>query len=115
MVQVNSRESGKRRIQQHRSFVTSKKIVLAKKASRRKEVKKERRAHRGGMVQVRPLDPTVHHSSNTERTTPAERSVHKVPLDNTLMVTADDFLLLAPAVELELGTELDDVAKTNVA
>ena len=67
-----------------------------------------------GMEQVRPLDPTVHHSSNPERTTPAERSVHKVPLDNMLMVTADDFLLfvLALTVELELGAELDDMALT---
>ena len=68
------------------------------------------------MVQVRPLDPTVHQSSNPERTTPAERSVHKVPLDNTLMVTADDFLLfeLELAVELELGAELDGVALTVI-
>jgi hypothetical protein len=57
---------------------------------------------------------TVHHSSNPERTIPAESSVHQVPLDSTLMVTADDFLLfgLVLAVELELGAELDDVELT---
>ena len=77
-------------------------------------IKGRGRVHRGGMVQFRPLDPTVHHSSNPERTTPAESSAHKVPLDNMLKVTADDFLLfvLALAVELELGAELDDVALT---
>ena len=51
---------------------------------------------------------------NTERTIPAESSVHQVPLDITLMVTADDFLLfeLVLAVELKLGAELDDVELT---
>ena len=68
------------------------------------------------MVQVRPLDPTVHHSSSPKRTTTAESRDHKVPLDNTLMVTADDFLLfeLELAVELELGAELDGVALTVI-
>jgi hypothetical protein len=61
-----------------------------------------------------PFEPTVHHSSNPERTIPAESSVHQVSLDNTLMATADDFLLfvLVLAVELELGAELVDVALT---
>ena len=59
---------------------------------------------------------TVHHSnSNSERsqrTIPAESSVqwHQVPLDDTLMATADDFFLfvLVLAVELVLGAGLDD-------
>ena len=68
------------------------------------------------MEQVRPLDPTDHHSSSPKRTTHAESGVHKVPLDNTLMVTADDFLLfeLVLAVELELEAELDGVALTVI-
>jgi hypothetical protein len=68
------------------------------------------------MEQVRPLEPTLHHSSNPERIIPAESSVHQVPLDNTLMATADDFLLfeLVLAVELELGAELDGVALTVI-
>ena len=43
-----------------------------------------------------------------------QSSVHQVPLDNTPMVTADDFLLfeLVLVVELELGAELDDVELT---
>ena len=65
------------------------------------------------MERARPFEPTVHRS-NPEQTIPAESSVHQVPLDNTLMATADDFLLLEPvlAVELELGPELVDVALT---
>ena len=87
---------------------------MKKTASRREKVKKGEKGSSRGMVQVRPLDPTVHQSSSPKRTTPAKSSVHKVPLDNTLMVTAVDFLLLelVLAVELELGAELDGVALT---
>ena len=65
------------------------------------------------MKQVRPLELTdCYHSSNLEKTIPAESSVHQIPLDNTLMATADDFFLfvLVLAVELGLGAELDDEA-----
>ena len=43
------------------------------------------------------------HSVNTERSMPAKRSVHHVPLDDTLMVVADDFLSPELVLELELG------------
>lgn len=58
-----------------------------------------------GMDRVRPLDLIVHHSSNPERSIPAESIVHKVPLNDTLMVAADDFLLLELVAELGLGLE----------
>jgi hypothetical protein len=61
-----------------------------------------------GMKQVRPLEPTVHHRNNPKKSTPAKSRVHQVPLDDTLMATADDFLLLelVPLVALELEAEL---------
>ena len=67
------------------------------------------------MERVRPLKPTVHHSSNPKRTIPAGSTVHWVPLDDTVMVTAGDFLLLVPvlAVELEVGAELDVVSTAS--
>ena len=43
----------------------------------------------------------VHHNINTERSIPARRRVHSVPLDDTLTVVADDFLL--PELVPELG------------
>ena len=60
------------------------------------------------MKQVRPLDPTVHHRNNPKKSIPAKSRVHQVPLDDTLMVTTDDFLLLelVSPVELELEAEL---------
>ena len=54
------------------------------------------------MERVRPFEPTVHHSSNPEKTIPAESSIHQIPLDNTLMTTADDFLLFEPVLADEL-------------
>jgi hypothetical protein len=60
------------------------------------------------MEQVRPLDPTVHHRNNPKKSIPAKSRVHQVPLDDTLIATADDFLLLelVSPVELELEAEL---------
>ena len=53
---------------------------------------------------VRPSKLKVRHSIDTERSAPARRSVHNVPLDDTLMLVADDLLApllaLGPAVEL---------------
>ena len=51
---------------------------------------------------------TVHHIINTERSIPDNRSVHNVPLDDTL-VAADDFLLPALAHVLELGRTPDEL------
>jgi hypothetical protein len=56
---------------------------------------------------VRPLKLIVHHSINTERRIPAKRRVHNVPLDDTLMVVADDFLLPVLALALALGPAPD--------
>ena len=56
---------------------------------------------------VCPLELTVHHIVSTERSIPANRSVHNVPPDDTLMVAAEDFLLPALALELELGRAPD--------
>ena len=52
---------------------------------------------------VCPLEFTVHHIVSTESSIPANRSVHNVPPDDTLTVAAEDFLLPALALELELG------------
>jgi hypothetical protein len=56
---------------------------------------------------VSPFKLIVHHSINTERSIPADRRVHNVPLDDTLMVVADDFLLLVLALALALGAAPD--------
>jgi hypothetical protein len=56
--------------------------------------KEEGRGLLRGMEQVCPLEPTVHHCSNPERSIKAESRVHQVPLDDTLMATADDFLVI---------------------
>jgi hypothetical protein len=58
---------------------------------------------------VRPLRLIVHHSINTERRIPAKRRVHNVPLDDTLMVVADDFLFPVLALALALGPALDEL------
>ena len=58
---------------------------------------------------VSPLKLKVHHSINTERSIPAKRTVHNVPLDDTLMVVADDFLLPVLALALALGTAPDEL------
>jgi hypothetical protein len=55
------------------------------------------------MERVRPSELIVHHSSNPERSIPAESRVHQVPPDNTLMVAAGDFVSPAPVPELVLG------------
>ena len=49
------------------------------------------------------MELTIHHSSNPERSIPAESRLHQVPLDVTLIVAADSFSLfvLVPVVELE--------------
>jgi hypothetical protein len=52
---------------------------------------------------VRPLKLIVHNNVSAGRRIPAKRKVHSVPLDDTLMVLADDFLLPALALELALG------------
>ena len=56
---------------------------------------------------VCPLELTVHHFINTERSIPANKSVQNVPPDDTLTVAADNFLLSALAFELELGRAPD--------
>jgi hypothetical protein len=56
---------------------------------------------------VSPLKPIVHHNINTERTIPAKRRVHNVPLDDTRIEVADDCLLPALALSLALGPALD--------
>ena len=68
-------------------------------------------AHQGRSTErlgVCPLKVTVHHIINTERSIPDNRSVHNVPLDDTL-VAADDFLLPALAHVLELGRTPDEL------
>ena len=64
-----------------------------------------------GMEQARPLEPTFYHSSNPERSITAESRVHQVPLDDTLMATADDFLLLVLVLPVELELEAEPVAE----
>ena len=49
----------------------------------------------------------VHHGINTERRIPAKKRVQSVPLDDTRMVVADDFLLPALALALALGPARD--------
>jgi hypothetical protein len=56
---------------------------------------------------VSPLKLIVHHSINKERSIPADRRVHNVPLDDTLMVVADDFSLLVLALAQALGPAPD--------
>jgi len=58
---------------------------------------------------VSPFKLIVHHSTNTERSIPAKRRVHNVPLDDTLIEVADDCLFpaLALALALALGLALD--------
>jgi hypothetical protein len=55
------------------------------------------------------LEPTVHHRNNPKKSIPAKSRLHQVPLDDTLIATADDFLLLelVPLVVLELEAEPD--------
>jgi len=55
---------------------------------------------------VSPLKLIVHHSIDTERSIPAKRRVHNVPLDDTLIEVADD-LLPSLALALALGPALD--------
>ena len=63
---------------------------------------------------VRPLKLIVHHSINAERSVPIQRRVRNVPLDDTLMVVADD-LLPALALELALGPALDALLEVLLA
>ena len=51
---------------------------------------------------VRPSKLKVYHSINTERSIPANRRVYNVPLDDTLMLVADDDLLPDLALPDEL-------------
>jgi hypothetical protein len=99
-------EPRKRCVQQNRSFLTSK--VRGKKHLITKN-EKEGRCSSDGNGASPSVEMIVHHSGNPERSIPAERRAHQVPLDDTLMVTADNFLLLVLvlAAELELGGELD--------
>ena len=64
-----------------------------------------------GMEQARLLEPTVHHSSNPGEKHSAESKVHQVPLKDTLMATADDFLLLVLVLPVELELEAEPVAE----
>jgi hypothetical protein len=57
------------------------------------------------MDRVRPLELVAHHSNNLERSIPAESRVDQVLLDDTLMVAADNVLLLELVAELKLGLE----------
>ena len=57
------------------------------------------------MDRVRPLQLIAHHSNNLERSIPAESRVNQVLLDDTLMVAADNVLLLELVAELKLGLE----------
>ena len=77
------------------------------KASQYKRNEREGGKSLRAIDRVRPLDLIVHHSNNPERSIPAESRVHKVPLDDTLMVIADDFLLLELVAELGLGLGLE--------
>ena len=56
-----------------------------------------------------------HHSINTERSIPSNRRVNNVPLDDTLMVLADDFLSSALALALALGPVSDALLKELLA
>jgi len=47
------------------------------------------------------------YSTNTERNIPIKRSVHHVPLDDTMIVVADDPVLPAPVLVLKLGLTPD--------
>ena len=64
---------------------------------------------------VCPLKLVVHHSIDTDRSIPAKARAHKVPLDDTLMVTADDFLLPALALALALGPALEALLEELLA
>ena len=58
-------------------------------------------------LRVRPLELIVYHSINTERSIPTKRRAHDIPLDDVLMVVADDSLLPALAPVLALGPTPD--------
>ena len=64
---------------------------------------------------VCPLRLVVHHSIDTERSIPAKARVHNVPLDDTLMVAADDFLLPVLALALALGPALEALLEELLA
>jgi hypothetical protein len=64
---------------------------------------------------VCPLKLIVHHSIDTERSIPDKASVHNVPLDDTLMVAADDFLLPELALALALGLVPDALLEALLA
>ena len=57
------------------------------------------------MDRVRPLELIAHHSNNLERSIRAESRVNQVLLDDTLMVAAENVLLLELVAELKLGLE----------
>jgi len=48
------------------------------------------------------LELIVYHNINTEKSIPAKRNVNHVPLDDTLIVVADDSVLPAPDALLDL-------------
>ena len=64
---------------------------------------------------VCPLKLVVHHSIDTEKSIPAKTRVHNVPLDDTLMVVADDFLLPELALALALGPAPDVLLEALLA
>jgi hypothetical protein len=64
---------------------------------------------------VGPSNLMVHHSINTERSIPAKKRVHSAPLDDTLMIAADDFLLPAFALELPLALGSDALLEELLA
>ena len=61
------------------------------------------------LKRVRPLKPIVHHSINPGMSIPAESRAHYVPLDDTLMVVTDDFLLTSLVLDLVLRLAPDTV------
>jgi len=57
-----------------------------------------------GLIERSRVEYIVHISP--ERSIPPKSGVHQVPMEGTLMVVPDDFLLPAFALALELGVDL---------
>ncbi len=88
-------------------YITKKNTV--RKSSREKRLVTETWYSSGILygAGVRPLEPIVHRSINAERSIPAKRNVDHVPLGDTPIVAANNFVLLAPVLVLKLGLAPD--------
>ena len=84
------------------TFMYNKQKTIARKSVSLRKIKKRwGKGSSRAMERVRSLELTVHHSTNPERTIPAESRVHHVPVDDFLL------FVFVPEVELEQGAELE--------